>query len=88
MNKAFNRFRPEAALADPLGIKEQKITSFVKIEPFHDLDIELTTLTCFSLGADWPVDSHLTLGGAYIRGFSRQRNTDIEGPSLALKVRL
>ncbi|MBV1870046.1 MAG: hypothetical protein KUG76_03985 [Gammaproteobacteria bacterium] len=51
--KVFNQFPLEIALAYLLGIKEQKITVSVETGPFHNLNVELTTTTLFSLGANW-----------------------------------
>ncbi|PCI50038.1 MAG: hypothetical protein COB51_03600 [Moraxellaceae bacterium] len=82
------RLRPNVSLSHSLTLKEQDITPFVRLEPFYEQKTELVTMTLFTLGARWAIDSNIYISGSYIRGISHQRNTDIEGPSASLIIRL
>ena len=82
------RFRPEVAFFYPLLIKKQKVTPFMKLEPFYDLKTEQVTSTLFSVGAEWKINTRFSLAGNYIRIISHQGKADAEGPSVMLKVRL
>lgn len=82
------RFRPEVALSYPLTLKAEKITPTFKMEPFYEIRSERITLTLFTLGADWSINSNFTLSVNYIKVIAHQRNTDREGPAVTLKIRL
>lgn len=87
-NKNGFRLRPNVSLSHSLTLSEQDITPFVSLEPFYEERTELVTMTFFTLGATWAIDSNIHLRGGYVRAISHQSNTDIEGPSASLIIRL
>jgi len=82
------RFRPKFEVSRPLTLLSQKITPAIKLTPSYELKSELITFSFLTIGTKWSISPQVEITGSYIRGISHQRNTDTEGPSVSLSVRL